>query len=129
MKYTNQDTPWTNDDLTILYFLTTKGESIKNLSVKFQRSPHAIQTALRKIITKQLIYHSAENVAQSFNMNVAELNKFTGNTNYDVPLSSSSIDAPISTYALMFYAFFTSSIFTLAITSSRYIICNKLDFC
>lgn len=129
MKYLNHEAPWLNDDLSMLYFLATKGESIKNLSFKFQRSPHAIQTALRKIITKQMIYNPIEDVAHAFNMNVKELNKFMGNDNYNVPLLSSSIQPSIPTYAVMFYAFFSASIFTLICKSSHYIICDKLNLC
>jgi hypothetical protein len=87
--YTNQHSAWSREDLIALYSCATSGESVKKLVRRFGRSPQAIQTALRKILSVQLACYSKKEVAQAMNVDPTYLKNYIADEKYNVSLEYS----------------------------------------
>jgi hypothetical protein len=85
--------PWSHADIVQLFELAKTGKKWWTFAEPLGRSAKAVQHAMRKMIIQQLIWHDADDVAATYNMDVYDLHCILAPRKYYVPIKPASAAA------------------------------------
>lgn len=89
---------WSINEINTLNFhLVQRGfASLGDIAQELGRTRKSVMAAVRRIITQQLVYHSASEVEKNYNLSQHDLSCILGHRKYYVPIAENPI--PTSVY-------------------------------
>lgn len=88
---------WAHTEIDNLHSLILQFgvKNINYIANELGRTKNAVLTATKKMISQQLVHHSASDVARNYGMTEEELSCFIGHRKYYVPLVNDKLPASI----------------------------------